>query len=289
MTLTRRKPIRRRIDYSRAIALYRQGMTQTEVAKKVGCNSATLSRYFRSVGIPTPPPAAKPLDADEVIRRYENLEGYVHIATDLGVSTVRVKNLLESRGIVRRGSGHPKGRPGKKRPGGYGNEFRQMLIPLRERSGGKCEATISPNCTGQGTHGHHRKLRSQGGLNNLETLLDTCVNCHMWIHHNPSLARGLGLLVRSTDDPALVPVVPVEERGPNPHLPSHCQRGHEFTPENTRTRANGVRECRTCHRALRQSQPSYIESLSEAERRRRVIHDRPEQSYAAGYLLRGVK
>jgi hypothetical protein len=28
-----------------------------------------------------------------------------------------------------------------------------------------------------------------------------------------------------------------------------CKRGHEFTPENTYTRANGYRHCRTCERA----------------------------------------
>lgn len=31
---------------------------------------------------------------------------------------------------------------------------------------------------------------------------------------------------------------------------THCMRGHEFTPENTRIRPNGSRMCRTC-RALR--------------------------------------
>lgn len=30
---------------------------------------------------------------------------------------------------------------------------------------------------------------------------------------------------------------------------SHCVHGHEFTPSNTRIRADGARECRTCRRA----------------------------------------
>jgi hypothetical protein len=29
---------------------------------------------------------------------------------------------------------------------------------------------------------------------------------------------------------------------------THCQRGHAFTPENTQTKVNGTRECRTCRR-----------------------------------------
>jgi hypothetical protein len=33
-------------------------------------------------------------------------------------------------------------------------------------------------------------------------------------------------------------------------MPTHCARGHEFTPENTlvKTGNNGKRACRTCHR-----------------------------------------
>ncbi len=30
---------------------------------------------------------------------------------------------------------------------------------------------------------------------------------------------------------------------------THCKHGHEFTPENTRTKANGTRCCRACDRA----------------------------------------
>lgn len=30
---------------------------------------------------------------------------------------------------------------------------------------------------------------------------------------------------------------------------THCKRGHEFTPENTRLRPSGGRTCRACHRA----------------------------------------
>lgn len=33
---------------------------------------------------------------------------------------------------------------------------------------------------------------------------------------------------------------------------SHCINGHEFTPENTRIRSNGSRNCRTCQREHKQ-------------------------------------
>jgi len=46
---------------------------------------------------------------------------------------------------------------------------------------------------------------------------------------------------------------------------THCERGHEFTPDNTLTRPNGSRRCRVCHnehqkvmhanRKARRSQP----------------------------------
>lgn len=31
-------------------------------------------------------------------------------------------------------------------------------------------------------------------------------------------------------------------------MATHCQHGHEFTPENTYTRAEGWRQCRACNR-----------------------------------------
>jgi hypothetical protein len=38
------------------------------------------------------------------------------------------------------------------------------------------------------------------------------------------------------------------ERGRYRYGLNHCARGHEYTPENTYTRASGKRMCRTCHR-----------------------------------------
>jgi hypothetical protein len=53
-------------------------------------------------------------------------------------------------------------------------------------------------------HTHHRKLRSQGGGDEPSNLLRVCLECHTWIHANPSDAYARGLLVHSWADPALV-------------------------------------------------------------------------------------
>lgn len=37
--------------------------------------------------------------------------------------------------------------------------------------------------------------------------------------------------------------------------PGRCKRGHEFTPENTKFRPNGWRECRTCCREAERRRP----------------------------------
>lgn len=42
---------------------------------------------------------------------------------------------------------------------------------------------------------------------------------------------------------------------------THCRHGHEFTPENTRTRTDGGRECKACQKR-RQSDPEYLAWLA---------------------------
>jgi hypothetical protein len=39
---------------------------------------------------------------------------------------------------------------------------------------------------------------------------------------------------------------------PPPAARTHCKRGHEYTPENTRTTSNGYRQCRACARIIDQ-------------------------------------
>lgn len=65
-------------------------------------------------------------------------------------------------------------------------------------------------------HAHHRKLRSQGGLDELANLLAVHHACHRSLHLYPERSYELGHLVRSYHDPGDVPVVlypPMGARG----------------------------------------------------------------------------
>ena len=70
---------------------------------------------------------------------------------------------------------------------------------------GPCEARTDV-CTGRAQHMHHRKLRSQGGKDEASNYLSCCSSCHGFIHARPAWSYERGLLVRSYQDPAEVPV-----------------------------------------------------------------------------------
>ena len=55
-------------------------------------------------------------------------------------------------------------------------------------------------------HRHHRKRRSQGGDDTPTNVIAIPDELHAWIHENPEKAYQLGLLVRSTDDPAEIEI-----------------------------------------------------------------------------------
>lgn len=74
---------------------------------------------------------------------------------------------------------------------------------------GRCESGMSPKCSGQAVHSHHRKMRSQGGEGGEENRLRVCLECHSEIHAHPEKAYNLGQLVKSWQDPGDVPVVTV--------------------------------------------------------------------------------
>lgn len=74
-----------------------------------------------------------------------------------------------------------------------------------QRSGKRCEVRIM--CSGAAeTAKHHRKRA--GRKDTKANLLAVCESCHRWIHANVAKSYELGLLVRSTADPALIPVLP---------------------------------------------------------------------------------
>jgi hypothetical protein len=73
---------------------------------------------------------------------------------------------------------------------------------LAERSMQCCEVCGKPNPTDP----HHRKRKSQGGLDTLANLLDLCRDCHNDIHHEPTRAKRYGYLLSRNAAPEHVPV-----------------------------------------------------------------------------------
>ena len=81
-----------------------------------------------------------------------------------------------------------------------------MKSLIYERANGLCEAMVPPVCTFRGTDFHHRKLRSQGGVGEVNAGLLLCRACHHWVHHHPRQAEARGLIVRSMHDPGTTKV-----------------------------------------------------------------------------------
>ena len=73
---------------------------------------------------------------------------------------------------------------------------------IRQRDGNRCARCGSA----RDLHVHHRIPRSQGGQDESQVLVTLCVTCHRWAHGHPYDARQEGLLLRSWEDPALVPI-----------------------------------------------------------------------------------
>lgn len=77
---------------------------------------------------------------------------------------------------------------------------------LVERAQGHCE-----RC-GRGLpdpfHRHHRKLRSQGGLDTLANLVAICKKCHETVHLSPMASYKTGFIVKGgkLNDPAESPL-----------------------------------------------------------------------------------
>lgn len=79
----------------------------------------------------------------------------------------------------------------------YEAEYQKMAKTIRVRSAGRCEILAAHACDGPATlYPHHRKMRSQGGSNDIDNLIDVCWTGHMWIHNMPRLeAYELQLIV----------------------------------------------------------------------------------------------
>lgn len=83
----------------------------------------------------------------------------------------------------------------------------KVRADLRERAGSCCErcGVVFAN------NAHHRKNRSQGGLDDLSNLMLLCgsgtTGCHGYVTEHPADSYNHGWSVRSTADPSLVPVL----------------------------------------------------------------------------------
>jgi hypothetical protein len=110
------------------------------------------------------------------------------------------------------------------------------LRPLTwERAGGRCDMCGLPlpeiwEC-------HHRRLKSQGGKNELPNLLALDYRCHAYAHEHRTWARIRGYIVHRPDMPALRPVLRHQRTWELPTdtewIPSTPPDDYETTEERT--------------------------------------------------------
>jgi 5-methylcytosine-specific restriction endonuclease McrA len=81
-----------------------------------------------------------------------------------------------------------------------------IRLELYLRCGGKCEFCGDAFREGDPYAVHHRKLRAQGGGNEMANLALIHGGCHEWAHRNPARAYELGWMVHGWDDPAKVTI-----------------------------------------------------------------------------------
>ncbi len=73
---------------------------------------------------------------------------------------------------------------------------RKTLAIVRRRSGGRCEAQVSPGCTYVATDGHERLTRAAGGsITDPDNVVHLCRSCHTFCHDHRKAAERYGLLV----------------------------------------------------------------------------------------------
>lgn len=72
---------------------------------------------------------------------------------------------------------------------------------VEARSGGVCERCGQRRAT----HKHHRKLRRFGD-HKAANIVDLCTECHVEVHARPADSYASGFMVRSTNNPRIVPV-----------------------------------------------------------------------------------
>lgn len=177
------------------IPLYESGLSTNQIAKIVGIDPSNVFRRLSAAGVEMRSAAEyrkAELDLDEVVALYRSGVGAKRVAKTFGTSVARVNAALRSRGV-------PVRRPG--RPAKFvGVTSARDLVG--KRSGGTCERCGSAPAA----EWHHRKYRSQGGKWHVTNGLHLCSPCHRHVTENPAESYAHGWSVRSTVDPARVPV-----------------------------------------------------------------------------------
>jgi len=180
--------------------LYRQGLSIPKIARRFKVNTSCAYRRIAAEGVDmrTKADYAAVVDAEEVAELYRAGRSLTSLARQYRVETSRMTALIRSTGTPIRKPGRPRANPAAAE-----NAAR---LAVRARSGGTCE-----RCgRAPATNWHHRKGRSQGGAWCPSNGLDLCgsgtTGCHGEVTVNPRIAYERGWSVRSTQDPADVPV-----------------------------------------------------------------------------------
>lgn len=71
----------------------------------------------------------------------------------------------------------------------------EQRLLVFQRCKGFCEAKLD-GCFGVASHAHHKKMKSQGGKDEVDNLLGVCAKCHRMIHDNPKDSYEKGHLIR---------------------------------------------------------------------------------------------
>jgi len=176
--------------------LYESGKSLPQVAEIVGIHHTNVYQRLKKAGVRfrTTSDYANPVEAAEVVEKYQAGRSQQSLAAEYRVTAQRIKDLLVEAGCPIRRPGRPKAHPR------MAENSARLLV--RQRSGGVCERCGSAKAT----EWHHRRNRSQGGPWSASNGLDLCSQDHRWITEHPDEACAKGLSVKSWDDETTIPV-----------------------------------------------------------------------------------
>jgi len=88
------------------------------------------------------------------------------------------------------------------------SDMRKSRHIVEDRSRGRCEVRIPGVCLGRAESMHHRQREGVGpslDFNLIHTCGDGCRGCHGWITEHPDDAWEKGWIVKTWEDPAVIP------------------------------------------------------------------------------------